>query len=122
MRRWRRAWFAGAVLLVAAGCEGEAPAETISREVFVETYVALRVEQLRGSGSDRLPAADRERVLAENGVTEEELLAFAEVHGRNPQFMEMLWADVETRLEALRNAPDMTGDPQDPGDPGMPPP
>lgn len=115
-----RAWCVAAALLAAAGCEEEgAPAETtIGREVFVETYVALRVAQLRGSAGDPLPAEDRERVLAENGVTEQELLTFAEVHGSDVTFMERLWEDVEKRLEEVRNAADA---PVDPGDPGIPP-
>ncbi|MXW19139.1 MAG: hypothetical protein F4139_06600 [Gemmatimonadetes bacterium] len=113
-------WLVAAVLLAAAGCEDEgAPAETISREAFVETYVALRVAQLRGTAGDPLPAEDRERVLAANGVTEEELLTFAEVHGPDVAFMEQLWEDVEKRLEEIRNTPDAT---MDPGDPAIPPP
>lgn len=115
-----RVWCVAAALLAAAGCEEEgAPAETIGREAFVETYVALRVAQLRGSGSDPLPADERERVLAENGVTEEDLLTFAEVHGPDVSFMEQLWEEVESRLEEIRNTPDMT---MDPGDPGILPP
>ena len=119
MRR-ARAWCVAAALVAAAGCEEEdPPVGTISREAFVETYVALRVEQLRGAFGDPLPAEDRERVLADQGVTEEELLTFAEVHGPDVTFMERLWEDVEKRLEEVRNAPDA---PVDPGDPGIPPP
>ncbi len=117
-RAW--AWCVAAALVAPAGCEEEeAPVETISREAFVETYVALRVAQLRGAFGDPLPAEDRERVLAGQGVTEEELLTFAEVHGPDVGFMERLWEDVEKRLEEVRNAPDS---PVDPGDPGIPPP
>ena len=120
----RGRWWAGCVavtLLGVVGCEEQGPA-TIDREVFVETYVALRVAQLRGSGGDPLPAEERARVLAERAVTEEELLAFVEAHGRDPQFMERLWQDVEARLEQIRNAPGAGGDPGDPGDPSIPPP
>ena len=116
MRRMR-AWCAAAALLAAAGCEEEGPAETISREVFVETYVALRVAELRERTDDGISAEARERVLAGQGVTEEELLAFADVHGPDVNFMEQLWEDVEERLEEMRNTPDMT----DPGADGAPP-
>ena len=122
MRGWRVvASVAAVVLLAVAACEEQGPA-TIDREVFVETYVALRVAQLHGPGSNPLPAEERARVLAERGVTEEELLAFVEAHGRDPQFMERLWQDVEARLEEIRNAPGAAGDPGDPGDPTVPPP
>ena len=107
MRGWR-AWCVAAALLVAAGCEEEGP-ETISREVFVETYVALRVAELTERGDDGISAEARDRVLAEKGVTEEELLTFADVRGPDVNFMEQLWDDVETRLEEIRNAPDIPG-------------
>ena len=115
--RCLRAWCVAAAMLAAAGCEGEGPAETISREVFVETYVALRVAELTERGDGGISAGARERVLAEKGVTEEDLLAFAEVYGPDVTFMERLWEDVERRLEELRNASEVT----DPGA-GDPPP
>ena len=111
MREWRRTGCVLAALLVAAACEEDGGPETISREVFVETYVALRVAELGGSRGDLIPAEERERVLAEKGVTEEELLTFAEMHGPDVTFMEQVWEDVERRLEEIRNASDIT----DPG-------
>lgn len=109
MRGWRRARFVAAALLVAAGCEENGGPETISREVFVETYVALRVAELRERRDDGISAEARERVLAEQGVTEEELLTFAEVHGRDVNFMEQVWDEVETRLDEKRNTPGIPG-------------
>ena len=104
--RGMRAWCAAAALLVGgAGCEEEGP-DTISREVFVETYVALRVAELTESGDDGISAEARERVLAGKGVTEEELLTFADVRGPDVNFMEQLWDDIEERLEEIRNTPD----------------
>ena len=61
--RGMRAWCVAAALLAAAGCEEEGP-ETIGREVFVETYVALRVAELTERGDDRISAEARERVDA----------------------------------------------------------
>lgn len=104
-----RAWCFGVALLAAAGCEENGGPETIGREVFVETYVALRVAELRERTDDGISAAARERVLAEKGVTEEELLAFAEVHGPDVNFMEQVWDEVETRLDEMRSTPDIPG-------------
>ncbi|MDE2751105.1 MAG: hypothetical protein OXI83_00880 [Gemmatimonadota bacterium] len=93
--------------LAAAACAPGEP-EAISRETFVQTYVALRAAELRSSGAV-IPEEDRERVLAEMGVSEEELLAFAEVHGGDVLFMEAVWTDVQNRLVELSSRPDTIG-------------
>jgi len=90
---------AAAVVVAAAGCGPEVP-ETIDREVFVQTYVALRVAELRSPGAV-IPDADRDSVLAERGVTEEDLVSFAEVHGGDPVFMEGVWTEIQNRIIEL---------------------
>ena len=104
----RCAGFLGAALIFATGCAGDAP-ETISREAFIETYVALRVAELTESGGEVISAETRDRVLEEQGVTEEDFFGFAEVHGGDVDFMKEVWDDVEKRMEVLRNPPDTTG-------------
>ena len=103
----RAGWIAAA-LLVVSGCE-PAPPETISREAFIEAYVALRVAELTEPGDEMISAEARERVLAEQSVTEEELFGFVEVYGGDVDFMKEVWRDAEKRMEALRNPPDTTG-------------
>lgn len=93
--------------LAAAAC-GPSEPETISRETFVETYVALRAAELRSSGAV-IPEEDRDSVLADNGVSDEDLVAFAEAHGGDVAFMEAVWTDVQNRLEELGSRPDTTG-------------
>ncbi len=106
--RGRRAGLAVVIAgLAAAACAPGEP-ETISRETFVQTYVALRAAELRSSEAV-IPDEDRERVLAEMGVSEEDLLAFAEVHGDDVLFMEAVWTDVQNRLVELSSRPDTTG-------------
>jgi hypothetical protein len=73
----------------------------IDREVFIETWVDLRLAALRAPGR-RISASERERVLREHEVTEEELLAFAEVHGSDIELMKEVWDAVERRFEELR--------------------
>ena len=93
--------------LAGAACAPNEP-ETISRETFVETYVALRAAELRSPGAV-IPDEDRDRVLAEMGVSEEDLLAFAEVHGDDVLFMEAVWSEVQNRMAELSSRPDTTG-------------
>ena len=102
-----RGWIAVAVLLT-SGCAEEVP-ETISREAFVETYVALRVAELTEPGVEMISEEARERVLEEQGVTEEELFGFVEVYGGDVVFMKELWKDVEERMDELREPPGTTG-------------
>ena len=100
-------WLAAAFVL-AAGCAEGVP-ETIGREAFIETYVALRVAELTETGGEIISPEERDRVLDEQGVTEEELFGFVEVHGGDVDFMKELWKEVEERMEVLRNPPDTTG-------------
>ena len=39
-------------------------------------------------------------------MTQEELFSFVEVHGRNVEFMQEVWNEVESRIEDLRTQPD----------------
>lgn len=96
-----------ACLLVACG-QGTGPEVSIDREAFVSTYVALRVATLTG-GFERLPPDVRDSVLDEHGVTEEQLLDFAEAHGRDIRFMERIWDEIEARLDTVAS-PAGTGD------------
>ena len=80
----------------ATGC-GASP-ETIPREEFIGAYVALRVAELEGAGSVISDAA-RDSVLAASGVTEEDLDAFVEAHGRDVVFMADIWTEVDSLMQ-----------------------
>jgi hypothetical protein len=94
--------------LAAAACGRDGPVRAakggIDRETFIATYVDLRAVTIRGD-SFAISDAQRAEVLARNGVTEAELLAFAELHGENVPFMRSVWDDVEARLDAQRVLP-----------------
>ncbi len=94
-----------AVILAPTACAdgggGFGGVEVPDRETFVATYVDLRVAALTAPG-DTLGEEVRTRILAEHGVTEEQLLAFVERHGEDLQFMRGVWDEVETRLDAIR--------------------
>lgn len=83
-----------------------APAETIDRETFVATYVDLRAAALAAPGGGLAPA-DRERILAQHGVSEQDLLEFADARGGDVAYMRDLWLEVEARLTPP--APDSAG-------------
>jgi hypothetical protein len=105
-------WVAGAaalLLVFPVGCaDATRPAEEgLGRDRFIATYVDLRVAALRNGGI--LDPRTRETVLAEHGVTAEELLAFARTWGGDPRTMQEVWADVEERLDSIRVLGDRGG-------------
>ena len=71
----------------------------IERQLFVETYVDLRVTALR-SEDGLIDDEERREVLSRHGVTEEQLLEFARVHGEDPETMRSVWDEIEDRLDA----------------------
>lgn len=90
----------GLVLLACVACGlGSAP-ETIDRELFIQTYVDLRTAAL-DTDSQRLANPDRASILDRHGLTEDDLLRFAEVHSSDLDFIRDLWNDVELRLDRL---------------------
>ncbi len=118
MPRHARSLLPGALLalllLVPSGCDRDFPSSEgrapIDRATFVDTFVELRLAAVR-SGRVDLPAEERERVLREQGVSEGELRAFIEVHGRNVPYMNELWREVEQRFEAARSPDELRPDP-----------
>ena len=95
-----------AVLAAVPAC-GAQPG-SITREEFIDTYVALREAELRGSGNVISEEAI-DSVLAEKGVSEEDLEAFVGVHGRDPVFMSAVWSEVESRMADQASPPDSVG-------------
>lgn len=92
------------VLSGSLGCAGpgeRGEAETLTREAFVETYTALRQAAMQSSSGVIAPE-DRERVLAEQGVSEDELASFAETHGADDEFMRTIWEEVQEKITEQR--------------------
>ena len=96
---------AGLLLLPACGrSDGEG---VIDRETFIATYVDLRAAALE-SPTRTLSAAERDRVLAEHGITRADLLEFADVHAADPGYMVALWTEVSARVNPPAPPPDST--------------
>lgn len=97
---WKlRARAAGlAVAVFAAACGSDPSDQAMDREVFVQTYVDLRVAAL-DTDSQRLADPDREAVLRRHGVTADDLTRFVETHASNLDYMRDVWNDIELRLD-----------------------
>ncbi len=83
------------------GCGGD-PAgatSTIDRETFTATYLDLRLSAL-DTPSGEITAEERTRILDSHQVTEAQLLEFAQVYGGDPETMQEIWSEVESRLLA----------------------
>lgn len=91
-----------ALLLLSVACGGDAqgpvPADVIDRETFIETYVDLRVAAVT-STEFRVSAEQRAEILARHGVDSESLLRFADAHGRDLDYMNEVWAEVEAGIQ-----------------------
>ena len=99
----KRTVAAMALALAVASCGSDTaqpvPDAVIDRTTFVETYVDLRWAAVHTPDFRITPEA-REEILARHGVAPEDLVRFAEVHGRNLDRMNEVWAEVETLLQA----------------------
>ena len=79
-----------------SGPQDEGEQETITRAVFVDAYVDLRLKAVREEGA-RTPQ-ERERLLERHGIEPEDLLHFVEVHGRDVEFMSELWLEIDQKV------------------------
>jgi hypothetical protein len=70
---------------------------TIDRQQFVAAMVGLRAAAVR-SPSGRVNAAQRDEILAEHGLEEEDLMRYVEVHGTNVPHMTEVWAEIQDIL------------------------
>lgn len=87
-----------AALVVTAACSGGTNGEAIDREVFIATYVDLRVAALE-TDSVRLADTQRTEILTRHGVTEAELVDFTRVHSAELEFMREVWNEIEVRMD-----------------------
>ena len=84
--------------ILAAACGGDAvPADVIDRETFIATYVDLRWAAVE-TPDFRISADQRDQILAARGVDGESLVRFADAHGRDLDFMNEVWAEVDKRI------------------------
>lgn len=97
-------------LLAPAACgggPGAGEADVLDRQTFIDTVVDLRSAALENDGV--LELRRKETILSEHGVTEDQLVRFAEVHGQEASYMLAVWDEVQRRLEGTDTTGDATG-------------
>ena len=73
----------------------------MDQNVFVAAFVDLRAAALVTEDGEITEAA-RTEVLARHGISETDLLDFAEYHAGDLPFMRQVWNEIEVLLEARR--------------------
>lgn len=89
----------GTILSLSSCGQVSGPAEAaISRESFIATYADLRLATLATSDGD-LSTTVRDSILNANGVSADQLLAFATLHGPDAEYMREVWSEVGARMD-----------------------
>ena len=70
----------------------------VDREVFVAAYVDLRLAALQNPSAE-VTASTRDSILNVHGVTAEQLLEFAQVRGRDAEYMQGVWNEITARMD-----------------------
>ena len=97
----KRTVAATALLLALASCGGDTSlvaSDVIDRQTFIDTYVDLRLAAIQAPDF-RVPSGERDQILARHGVSAEDLLRFSEAYGRDLEFMNELWSEIEARFQ-----------------------
>ena len=93
-----------AVAVTACSGDGSGPNDNvIDRDTFIAVYVELRAAALSLPGQ-LIDLDSKQAVLAEHGLSDSDLLDFAERHGRDAHFMSAVWMEVEDQLRALADS------------------
>lgn len=94
----RRFLYTACCAAVLTACAGADQATAIDRDRFVTTVVELRQAAVQTRGDPDSYDAMRAQILQANGVTEDELRQYVEMHGENVEHMAEVWNDINSRL------------------------
>lgn len=84
--------------LALAGCRERVPSASLSDDRFIEVVVALRQEAATTAGDSARYVVARDRILAEQNVTYEQLQEFVELRSRDLARYASVWETINRRL------------------------
>jgi hypothetical protein len=84
--------------LAVAGCREREPSPSLSDDRFIEVVVALRQEAATLAGDSARYVVARERILAEQNVTYEQLQEYVEARSRDLARYASVWETINRRL------------------------
>lgn len=85
-------------VLTFGACTGDGAGTGLAHDRFVDVIVSLRQAANQTYGDPAAFAAQRDRILADAGVTEQELRVYVETHARDLEHMAAVWDSVNARL------------------------
>ena len=95
----------GGAALVAACAERADPDAALADSVYIEVVARLRmIATPTDSAESQAADSARARVLTDYGVAPKELLAFAEVVGREPERSRAVWEQIGAAVDSIREA------------------
>lgn len=95
----------GGATLVAACAERADPDAALADSVYIEVVARLRmIATPTDSAESQAADSARARVLTDYGVAPEELLAVAEVVGREPERSRAVWEQISAAVDSIREA------------------
>jgi len=96
------------LLLGLIACDSTTDEAALTRDDYVTVYVEIL--RAAGNAPDSVAASDSaRRILAKYGLTDEDLMEFAQRHADDPGVLADAWRQIE---EQLRQPPDTTAEPQ----------
>jgi hypothetical protein len=84
--------------LTTAGCRERAPSASLSDDRFIEVVVALRREASATTGDSLSYVTARDRILAEQNVTYDDLKEYVEVRSRDLARYARVWETINRQL------------------------
>jgi hypothetical protein len=81
-----------------SACDARGDATGIATDDFIDVIVELRRASENTLEDTAAFAVRRDRILAEAGVTVEDLQAYVEAHGRDVEHMARVWETINARL------------------------